>query len=316
MTDISQFSDEEIMYFPSHSRVTGTVINPELEVSIDAKFDSLEPERKAEVAMALRREGLKRIIDSMGGDSSKAAIDSIISGITSDIVTNSFSFSRPSYGAPATSTTMLPGLFILYGDAQSGKSFVLSDIHKRLLDQKADVVYQIAGEPDHRAIQGWEPLKHIIMHGYDDGAPSVLLIDSLKDALYSSKGGLTSGGVSTQFIVDLSSLSASLMADGRTVIAVINPSQKKLLDDLYETIKSNVTGILHLRNNEAFAGSLRVWHQDGYYERIDRPSIDSLFKGSSSEALYSASSIVPSNRPRVIHDRLANLILNTTPRNS
>lgn len=319
MADISSFTDGEIEYFPHHSRASGVASNPILEASIDAKFSSIEVAERSAVAIALRTEGIRRHLESIGVKATDESISNFIASVDNQAVTEAVIMTRPSYDAPLPTDHLLPGLFIFYGSATAGKSAALAHIHEKMVSNGIDSVYLIAGEPDHRAIQGWDILRTVILSGFaGNDEPEVLCIDSLKDALYATgKGGLTTGGVSTQFMIELSSLSATLMAKGRTVIAVVNPSQNKLEGDLYETIKSNVTGIFKLHNSGVIDGSLRRWHTDGYYERVEKPSLDDLFINKSPANQTVTSLLQGSSRdPRVINAKLARLIHNTTPRNN
>lgn len=319
MADISSFTDEEIEYFPHHSRVSGVASNPILEASIDAKFGSIEVAERSAVAIALRTEGVKRYLESVGVKATDESVSKFIASVDNQAAIEAVTMMRPSYDAPLPTDHLLPGLFIFYGSATAGKSAALAHIHEKMVSNGIDSVYLIAGEPDHRAIQGWDILRTVILNGFaGNDEPEVLCIDSLKDALYATgRGGLTTGGVSTQFMIELSSLSATLMAKGRTVIAVVNPSQNKLEGDLYETIKSNVTGIFKLHNSGVTDGSLRRWHTDGYYERVEKPSLDDLFINKSPANQTVTSLLQGSPRdPRVINAKLARLIHNTTPRNN
>lgn len=318
MADISGFTNEEIEYFPHHSRVSGNASNPTLEASIDAKFSDIAAEDRADIATALRTEGVKRHLSSIGVKVTDESIARFIGEADSQF-SETVMMARPSYTTPIKTANLLPGLFIFYGNATAGKSAALAHIHAKMVSEGIDSVYLIAGEPDHRAIQGWDILRTVILNGFaGNDEPEALCIDSLKDALYATgKGGLTTGGVSTQFMIELSSLSATLMAKGRTVIAVVNPSQTKLEGDLYETIKSNVTGIFRLNNSSVEAGSLRRWHDDGYYERVEKPTLDDLFINKSPEDKTIANALLSTPRDlRVINAKLARLINNTTPRNN
>lgn len=100
------------------------------------------------------------------------------------------------------------------------------------------------------------------------------------------------GGMSAEMTMVLSALSAQLMSEGRTVIAVVNPSQPKFLTDMYETLVSNVTGVFfynpmfeyvgdrnstHFKPNTVVPSvqSYRVWTED-HYERVTTKGLMSL----------------------------------------
>lgn len=315
--DISGFSVEEIDYFPKHSRVSGSGENPNLEASIDAKFAATAKEDKAALAAALRRAAATRQLESAGIEPTEVAINELVLAQEAKVDSRP---ERQLYNAPPMGKKLLPGLFILYGGPKSGKSMSIAQLYARLSEMDIDASYLIAGEPDHRSIQGWDTLQQIIMYGFkDDDVPDVLLVDSLKDALYAaSKGGLTTGGVSTQFITQISSISAKLMAEGRTVIAIINPSQLKLEDDLYNVIKSNVTGVFHFRNGAIGEGTVRKWNEAGYYDRLDSRDLDILFYDKPNQKpieVPTSYNFQDAKQVSRINSRLGTLIQKLTPRN-
>lgn len=317
---ISAWTESELLYFPRSPRVVvGAESDPMLESSIQQHFSNVAVEHgisKLELAKLARFEGIKlaSLMDN-GVDLSDKEVNAIIKEqdetrrqATPRVIRRAEDVTGPmvSYDdisnteAPESRSAFKPGLFIIYGGADASKSHRL----KKLYDYTAQNLkglgfsyeYLIMGEPDHRSLGSWREtiatLRYGIIRDGDVYVPDVIFLDSLKDLLYMpGDSGSGSGGLSTSAIMELSSISSQLMRDGRTVIAVINPSQPKYLKDMYETLKSNVTGIFfyNVPNSDRddrrdhftpaavrnMISSFRAWNQE-YYDRISDQGIMNL----------------------------------------
>lgn len=300
---LAGWSEAELLYFPSSPRIVHDAeADPLLEVSIANHFNSVETLfgiTKVELAKLARRTGLAlQIKRDTGKDASEREIDALIKNTDAvskpkrprradDIRGPMISIDQLNYDLPAAESrsAFKPGLFIIYGGADAGKTYRLSKLFEYVRNQKPDYTYEyiIIGEPDHRSLGSWPEIIASLRYGFINGAdnyvPDVMFVDSLKDLIYMpSDSGSGSGGLSTETITVLSSFSSQLMAEGRTVIAVINPSQPKYTEDMYETLKSNVTGIFYYNPVGGAVGnfkptlvgklksSLRMWSKD-HYER-------------------------------------------------
>lgn len=311
------WTEAELLYFPRSARINPCAEpDSKLEASIARHFAAVQEvygKSKLELAKAARVAGLKlaHLMES-GEDLSDSAVNELIKtqdvefkkavprgikraeDITGPLV--SLSDTEAEYDGSSVSA-FLPGLFILYGAAESNKSHRLAKLHKYTKEHYPDVNsrYVIACEPDPRSVGSWKEAMSIMRFGFigHDGetvVPDVIFIDSLKDLLYMPGDASGAGGISTSVILSLSSLSAQLMREGRTVVAVINPSQPKFVNDLYETLKSNVTGIFYFNprpnaNEKAdhfssgsagkLLSSIRQW-RDSYFERVESEELLTL----------------------------------------
>lgn len=320
------WTPSELLYFPYSPRVLeGAEADELLEASISEKFQMATDAKlsKVDLAKHARSLGVKMSLTAKNGaepsDQEIAAeikrVDGFNLTVTSAKVARRASeVMRPmvslasvrsaAIGAPASRSVFKPGLFIIYGGAEANKSHRLSRLsdHIKASSDGFSHEYLIMGEPDYRSLGSWRELIATLRFGLldDNGAPyvpDVMLIDSLKDLIYMpGDSGSGSGGLSTSAIMELSSISAQLMREGRTVVAVINPSQPKYLLDMYETLKSNVTGIFFynpprtapkggdsetadhfsVKSGKKLISSLRVWNVGGYYDRIADQEILSL----------------------------------------
>lgn len=152
------------------------------------------------------------------------------------------------------------GLYVVYGGAASGKT--------RWLGEHCRNIWFV-GEPDHRAMPFREAMRML-----DAAATTrfeteqVVGIDSFKDLVYAANGAATQGGVSTGFFMELAELSRRLMGTNLHVLAIVNPSQEKVSDALYDALVGNCTGIIELKQGVPQRGAERVWNAEGnYYER-------------------------------------------------
>lgn len=152
------------------------------------------------------------------------------------------------------------GLYIIYGGAASGKTRWLSEHCKNIW---------FVGEPDHRAMPFSEARRMLAAAASTRfESRQIVGIDSFKDLVYSAEGAATQGGVSTGFFMELAELSRRLMGSNLHVLAIVNPSQDRVSDALYETLVGNCTGIIQLIGGVVERGAERVWnHEGGYYER-------------------------------------------------
>lgn len=375
---LQNWSEAELVYFPYSPRVVADAdANPQLDGSIAVHFELVQSTfgiTKAELAKLARAEGiyLNHFRDK-GEELSDSEIESLIieqdkeaaigrkpvrirhagdvsSALVSiDVVRN--------VAVPDSRSALLPGLFIVYGGADSHKSHSLAKLHQYVAEKYPDVTneYVIAGEPDPRSVGSWAETLSVLRYGFmTEGniyLPDVIFIDSLKDLLYMpSDGGLGSGGLSLAVTRELSSISAQLMREGRTVVAVINPSQPKFLFDWYETLKSNVTGIFFLNppasesrdsavgqaNSQfstqikrAVTSSFRKWNGE-YYDRLNDQKLGALI-GLDVDVLdlvtqqSPAPSVVAENVEDQVtiqkqyagglRDRFRNFLMNSTPSN-
>lgn len=316
----------ELLYFPYSPRVLeGAEADELLEASISEKFQIAADSglSKVDLAKEARNLGVRMMLTSkLGSDPSEKDIAAEIKRVDdSNLTVTAVKIARRSHeimkplvslasvrnaaiGAPESRSAFKPGLFIIYGGAESNKSHRLSRLHAHI-KETCDCFsheYLIMGEPDYRSLGSWRELIATLRFGLLDDhgepyVPDVMLIDSLKDLIYMpGDSGSGSGGLSTSAIMEFSSISAQLMREGRTVVAVINPSQPKYLLDMYETLKSNVTGIFFynpprsapkggdseiadhfsVKSSKKLISSLRVWNKDGYYDRLADQEILSL----------------------------------------
>lgn len=182
--------------------------------------------------------------------------------IASPEVLNSLimSYEQAMLDIPTRSSQTNGGLYVILGGAESGKTKWMSEHIDRIW---------YAGEPDHRAISYKEAvarIRKLALAGMTK--PSVLGVDSFKDAVYISDGAAMSGGVSSGFLYEIGELSRLLTGSNLSVVAVVNPVQEKLLDSLYESIAGSVTGVIWLSRGAVKKGTERVWNEQGhYYER-------------------------------------------------
>lgn len=192
------------------------------------------------------------------------------------------------HDVPHDNHGFLPGLFIIYGAAQAEKSKRLAELYKATKEvSDGNIAYTIFCEPDHRSVGSWGLALQYIEHGYYDEAtdqvvkPDVMFIDSIKDIVYMKGSGAGKGGVSSDAIVRLSNLSSKLMREGRTVIAIINPSQESVIEPFYESLASNTTGVFWFASNDQgrLKSSFRRWSGVDFYERINDQPIDIIFGG-------------------------------------
>lgn len=303
--EVANWTEAELMYFPFSSRVLENAdVDSDLEASIADHFSGLaNSDEKIKLAKIARSSGLKLVhLHRTGEELSDSDVAKIVSAtdktLLSGIGSPRLARVADEIFKPAVSLDQvdqvnvdrrlhnpcLPGLFLLYGGPDSGKSHRFSKISDYLnaLQNGHDDFSFVAmrmGEPDHRAVGSWREIIATVKFGFtsadEDFKPDVLLIDSLKDLIYMpSKGGAGAGGVSTEVLTILSSLSSSLMREGRTVIAVMNPSQPRIAMDLYESLKSNVTGIFYFNPSRAATES----HQSNFSISTDSPMISSVRK--------------------------------------
>lgn len=308
---LTNWTESELMYFPRSPRVVPDAeVDPLLESSIQQHFATVKADygvEKLELAKVARIEGLKLIhLLDTGEELSNTDVQELIDQQdkvlqetvrpkvirrAEDVTGPMVSLSDVNLGsAPPSRSSFLPGLFIVYGGADSNKSHRLKklyDFTAAKFDGQFNYEYVIVGEPDHRSLGSWRETISILRYGFiDNGAtyvPDVMFVDSLKDLLYMpGDSGSGAGGLSTSTIMELSSISSQLMRDGRTVIAVVNPSQPKYMDDMYETLKSNVTGVFYYNPSKTITrdkvehftpqsikpllSSFRKWSNE-YYER-------------------------------------------------
>lgn len=249
-----------------------------------------------------------------------------------------------------TEAGYIPGLFIVYGGAASNKSKMLSTLADILVKDDKPHQFVYAGEPDPRSIGSWAETVSIMKYGFVNSdsstiLPELILIDSLKDLLYApSSEGAGSGGLSTEAIRELSNISAQCMREKRTIIAVINPTQPKFMEDWYETIKTNVTGIFHLNYTTFDQGkgdkdlalvknfvavesgttrsSFRFWNGE-FYERISNAPVTSLLGYRSNsvdgkqDSMADVEAVSASNFSNVkgLQHRIFSKLMATTPTN-
>lgn len=171
------------------------------------------------------------------------------------------SLAAPLNGYFTGKSPLIPGLFLFFGSARSGKSRGLAEVGDML---NCPIWY--FAEPDHRTMGTSNDAVRYMTTPIEDGTnavlPSLILIDSIKDILYQGSS-LTSGGVSMTAINKLSLVSAQLMRSQRTVIANINSGQPERAQAIYEALASSVTGVADLDN------AIMTWRQwnGEYYER-------------------------------------------------
>lgn len=318
---LNDWSESELLYFPFSPRVIPDAdADPVLEASIAEHFSDAKAVygvNKAQLARDARVAGLKlHHMRSDGEVLSDNDVKEIIaaqdaaakvavvrrprkaSDVHGPLVSRSDIINGP---APESRSPFKPGLFIIYGGADSNKSHRLRKLYEFARDSlfgDFDIEYVILGEPDHRSIGSWAETISVLRYGFVDGddtyVPDVMFVDSLKDLLYMpGDAGSGAGGLSMDATMELSGISAQLMREGRTVVAVVNPSQPKYIHDMYETLKSNVTGVFFYNppvktsskdevehfNQKRMArllSSFRVWNVNDYYDRISDGQIMNL----------------------------------------
>lgn len=366
------WTSAELLYFPYSPRVLeGAEADELLEASISEKFQLAADSNlsKVDLAKQARTLGVRMSLTTRNGvapsdkeieaeikrvDDSNQTVTAVkIARRASEVMKPMVSLSsvrNAEIGAPASRSAFKPGLFIIYGGAESNKSHRLSRLRDHIQKEDAGFTheYLIMGEPDHRSLGSWREVIATLRFGLldDDGepyVPDVMLIDSLKDLIYMpGDSGSGSGGLSTSAIMELSSISAQLMREGRTVVAVINPSQPKYLLDMYETLKSNVTGIFFynpprtapkggdsetadhfsVKSGRKLVSSFRVWNKDGYYDRIADQEILSLISedGDILDKAVTPKGVVGTSiaavAPRIVsNSSIKERLLRSTPRN-
>lgn len=318
---LNDWSESELLYFPFSPRVIKDAdVDSVLESSIAEHFSDVQAVHgisKAQLARDARVAGLKlHHMRSEGEILSDKDVKEIIaaqdaaakvavvkrprkaSDVHGPLVSRSDIINGP---APESRSPFKPGLFIIYGGADSNKSHRLRKLFeftRSHLSGSFDSEYIIVGEPDHRSIGSWAETISVLRYGFVDGddtyVPDVMFVDSLKDLLYMpGDAGSGAGGLSMDATMELSGISAQLMREGRTVVAVVNPSQPKFIHDMYETLKSNVTGVFFYNppvkgqqkdevehfNQKRMAkllSSFRVWNNNDYYDRISDGQIMNL----------------------------------------
>lgn len=274
------WSESELLYFPYSPRVDPSAeADATLEASISDHFDNVKQfsVTKAELAKLARFHGLRLHMSRQRGVEQGSISDSDVEATIKEQdnqiklrpavrkraarlneITDAL-VSRDRSGmtdAPVSLSPALPGLFIIYGGAEANKSYQLLAAYTLFNSQHptVDSEFTICCEPHHDSVGSWREAISIIRYGYIDGEstvkPPVIFIDSLKDILYADGGNTGSGGISTDVITELSAISAQLMREGRTVVAVLNPSQPKFMNDLYETLKTNTTGVFYTGESE------------------------------------------------------------------
>lgn len=318
---LSDWSESELLYFPFSPRVIKDAdADSVLESGIAEHFSNVQAVHsvnKAQLARDARIAGLKlHHMRSEGEVLSDKEVKDIIAA--QDAMSKSAVVRRPRKAsdvhgplvsrsdiingpAPDSRSPFKPGLFIIYGGADSNKSHRLRKLYEFTRDKLAgefESEYVIVGEPDHRSIGSWAETISVLRYGFVDGddtyVPDVMFVDSLKDLLYMpGDAGSGAGGLSMDATMELSGISAQLMREGRTVVAVVNPSQPKYIHDMYETLKSNVTGVFFYNppaksqqkeevehfNQKRMArllSSFRVWNTNDYYDRISDGQIMNL----------------------------------------
>lgn len=152
------------------------------------------------------------------------------------------------------------GLYIVYGGAASGKT--------RWLNENCHNVWFV-GEPDHRAMPFQEARAMLAAAAtVRFESQQVVGIDSFKDLVYTAAGAATQGGVSTGFFMEIAELSRQLMGTNLYALAIVNPSQDKVSDSLYDALVGNCTGIIELKQGKVARGAERIWNaEENYYER-------------------------------------------------
>lgn len=370
---VADWTESELMYFPRSPRVMeGAEADPLLESSIQNHFETvkeLHNVSKMELAKVARFEGRRLMYFIENGSEADDTIinsilrveDELIASHTlkpkvirraEDVTGPLVSLGDINLGeAPPSRSALLPGLFIIYGGADSSKSYRL----KKLADLVAteytdfDSEYVVVGEPDHRSVGSWKETISILRYGFIDNGeiyvPDVLFVDSLKDLLYMpGDSGSGSGGLSTAAIMELSSISSQLMRDGRTVVAVINPSQPKYMDDMFETLKSNVTGVFYynpsVKTKNANSGvdnftpksvgklisSIRKWNESYYQRNADVQIMELLgltgdildVNTTPGKTIVTRKSTLLSGRTvetKGLKDRMRRLLVGSTPAN-
>lgn len=317
---LNDWSESELLYFPFSPRVIKDAdVDPILEAGIAEHFSDVKAVyglNKAQLARDARVAGLKLHHIRSGGEilsdedvkeiiavQDAAAKVAVVrrprraSDVHGPLVSRSDIINGP---APESRSPFKPGLFIIYGGADSNKSHRLRKLYEfsRQLEGEFETEYVIVGEPDHRSIGSWAETISVLRYGFIDGddtyIPDVMFVDSLKDLLYMpGDAGSGAGGLSMDATMELSGISAQLMREGRTVVAVVNPSQPKYIHDMYETLKSNVTGVFfynppvksqskdeveHFNQTRLtrLLSSFRVWNVNDYYDRISDGQIMNL----------------------------------------
>lgn len=318
---LNDWSESELLYFPFSPRVIKDAdADSVLEAGIAEHFSDVQAVygvNKAQLARDARVAGLKlhhmrsegEILSDKDVKEIIAAQDAVAkvavvrrprkaSDVHGPLVSRSDIINGP---APESRSPFKPGLFIIYGGADSNKSHRLRKLYeftRDKLDGDFETEYVILGEPDHRSIGSWAETISVLRYGFVDGddtyVPDVMFVDSLKDLLYMpGDAGSGAGGLSMDATMELSGISAQLMREGRTVVAVVNPSQPKYIHDMYETLKSNVTGVFFYNppvksqskdevehfNQKRMArllSSFRVWNVNDYYDRISDGQIMNL----------------------------------------
>lgn len=348
---LRNWTESELIYFPRSPRVVvGAEADPMLESSIQQHFQTVKEQfniSKIELAKLARFEGM-RLISRLetGTELTDSEINELIEAEDANLKLNSrprsirraeditgpmVSLSDLNHSeAPPSRSKFLPGLFIVYGGADSNKSHRLAKLHDFIQadkDRDYTAEYVIVGEPDHRSIGSWRETISVMRYGFiNDGdvyLPDVLLIDSLKDLLYMpGDSGSGAGGLSTSTIMELSSISAQLMRDGRTVIAVVNPSQPKYMDDMFETLKSNVTGVFYYNPSRAvnkdkkenfvpktvvsMVSSFRQWNNDYYDRQSDRQIMELVgLEGDILDMATTPAAIIATTRSMLSQSRIA-----------
>lgn len=369
---LSPWTQSELMYFPYSPRVlAGAEANDALEGSIAEHFNNVTAQfgvTKGDLASLARSEGVRLILlQRNGSDPSTSEIKAEEAAIEAEhnsspraprLAKRASDVRGPMLSVSdlavlntqvVSKSIFKPGLFIIYGGAESGKSHRLSRLFELMSSERRSFSFEylIMGEPDHRSLGSWREIIATLRYGLlNDGdiyIPDVMFIDSLKDLIYMpSDSGSGAGGLSTETISVLSSISAQLMREGRTVIAVINPSQPKYINEMYETLKSNVTGVFYYnpritkeenpRGPDHFTptvvsglkSSFREW-QDTHYDRSVDKQIMALIGlegdvldtrvGKVVQAAIPSTPTERANFSRNVRNKLATSLTSLTPSN-
>lgn len=214
--------------------------------------------KSGEIAQFLATAENPRVIVHVNGVGEFAVPVSLEPGVTVEqvieVARTSVLIQTPRGGHPGG------GLYVVYGGAASGKTRWLSENCKNIW---------FVGEPDHRAMPFSDALRMLRAASTARfSARQVVGVDSFKDLVYTANGAATQGGVSTGFLVELAELSRRLMGSNLHVLAIVNPSQEKVSDALYDALVGNCTGIIELKHGKVARGAERIWNAEGgFYER-------------------------------------------------
>lgn len=137
----------------------------------------------------------------------------------------------------------ISGGHVIFGGSGSGKSTLIDNLR----DKVPEVTYIESGEPtasSHKTYVGLVMLLASLITTQN----SVIAMDSLRGLIYSSSGSTLSGGISSNLIEGIATISTIAAASGNDAILVVNPLTNDVskAEMLTEALKGSATSLIIL----------------------------------------------------------------------